>query len=210
MKKDDFKPILITSLFVVLQLVIYKFCVFIEAEPTLIGNAIDNRISFNILGIIPYCSWFLLLFIVPFIIYKKDKRDFVKYIFCYFFMSLIGDIIYVIFPTTVIRPEVYGSGILYVLAKIVFRIDNPVLNCFPSLHCAVATLFVLMINKKKYPIHVRIIISTISLLVIPSTLLIKQHAFVDAVSGVILAIIVYLLSSKMKKVQNGLYRYFKL
>ena len=68
------------------------------------------------------------------------------------------------------------------------------MNCFPSLHCAMSTLFILFIleikNVKKI---VKITITLISILIMISTLYTKQHVFIDLISGDILAITTYIV-----------------
>ena len=183
----------------------------VRNNPFLIGSALDSKIPFNIIGIIPYCIWYFFLFIIPFIYYRKDKKVYIKYLICYVLMSLVGDIIYFIYPTYVNRPAIEGSGILYYMAKIVFAVDNPPVNCFPSLHCAIAVLWILFTTKEiKLKWYYKVSIIIISLLIIPSTLIIKQHVIIDTVVGVILSLIIYIVISKLKINYNKIISSLKL
>lgn len=201
------KPLLISALAVIGQLTIYKLSVVFQNNPTLIGNNIDNKIPFIIYFIIPYTIWYILLFLMPIIIHKKDKKDFTRYIITYLSISLFADIIYIIYPTTIIRPEITNTpNILYSITKIIFTIDTPIRNCFPSLHCAVSTLWILFIlEKNKYNTKTKIITILINILIILSTLFIKQHVLIDAISGILLAIIIYYIIKQNKTITNKLH-----
>lgn len=199
--KEYLKPLIITILAVLFQCTLYMLCKLIAPQPTLIGNSIDNKIEFNIFFIIPYIFWYVLLFIMPLIFYKKDKKDFIRYILVYLTVSVLADIIYIFYPTTIIRPEISpDQSILHFITNIIFQIDTPPENCFPSLHCAVSFIWILfIIEKTKYKSISKILTISISLLVIISTLFIKQHVFIDTISGIALAIIGYIIIKLLKK-----------
>lgn len=194
MKKIEIKPVITTVLLITFQSLMYLISRLFESHHHLIGNTIDTKIPFNIWFMIPYCLWYILIFIVPYFLYKKDKDNFIRYIYSYIICTLIANIIFVVYPTTVARPEITGKGILEFITSFIFKIDNPPMNCFPSLHCAMSMLFILFIleikNVKK---NVKITITLISILIMISTLYTKQHVFIDLISGVILAIITYII-----------------
>ena len=194
MKKIEIKPVITTVLLITFQSLMYLISRLFESHHHLIGNTIDTKIPFNIWFMIPYCLWYILIFIVPYFLYKKDKDNFIRYIYSYMICTLIANIIFIVYPTTVARPEITGKGILEFITSFIFKIDNPPMNCFPSLHCAMSMLFILFIleikNVKK---NVKITITLISILIMISTLYTKQHVFIDLISGVILAIITYII-----------------
>ena len=194
MKKLELKPILITIGLIAFQGLIYLLTKLLEGEPHLIGNSIDLKIPFNVYAIIPYCLWYILLFLIPYILYKKDKTVFSKYCLSYIFMSLIANIIFVIYPTTVIRPEIEGKSFIELITRFVFWIDTPILNCFPSLHCAISMLWILFIYKlKETNIYFKIFVFIASITIMASTLILKQHVFIDLVSGDIIATTIYVV-----------------
>lgn len=194
MKKIEIKPVITTVLLITFQSLMYLISRLFESHHHLIGNTIDTKIPFNIWFMIPYCLWYILIFILPYFLYKKDKDNFIRYIYSYIICTLIANIIFIVYPTTVARPEITGKGILEFITSFIFKIDNPPMNCFPSLHCAMSMLFILFIleikNVKK---NVKITITLISILIMISTLYTKQHVFIDLISGVILAIITYII-----------------
>ncbi len=194
MKKIEFKPILVTIGLIAFQSFCYLITKLIEGDPHLIGNSIDLQIPFNIYAIIPYCIWYILLFIVPYVLYKKDKTLFSKYCLTYIFMTIVANIIFVIYPTTVVRPVIEGSSFIELITRFIFWIDTPILNCFPSLHCAISMLWILFITTSKNTnIYFKLFIFIISITIMASTLILKQHVFIDLVSGDIIATVIYIV-----------------
>lgn len=208
--KKEFLPIFVIIMAVIVQLVLYKISILLQGKSINVMMNIDDKIPFNEVAIIPYALWYILLFLVPFIIYKKDKKDFIKYLAIWICMDFIADIIYIIIPTTVSRPKLICDNILCSMTNIVYFIDTPIRNCFPSLHCSTAVIWFLFMFNKKYDNKYRIPIIIISLLVPISTLVIKQHAFIDAVGGISYGILIYSLANIFHKLQDFLYKNIKL
>lgn len=199
-KKIEYKPLILTVALIAFQSLCYFISKLLGGNPTLIGGVIDNKIPFNIWFIIPYCIWYLLIFLIPYYLYKKDKNIFTKYFLAYSLSTFIANIIFIAYPTCVDRPIVTGTSLIELMTRIVFWIDTPAQNCFPSLHCAVSMLFILyMFECKKAPMYLKILTTIMSILIMMATLFTKQHVFIDLVSGDILAIISYIIVGKFKK-----------
>ena len=197
MKKIEVKPLIVALLLIIFQSILYALSKVFCVTPHLIGNSIDDKIPFVLVFIIPYVFWYLMLFIMPYKMYQKDKTNFYKYIITTILIVVIANIIFICYPTIVNRPELTGNNILILLTKFIYSIDTPALNCFPSLHCGFSMLFILHIcTSRKQSNSFKIFTLISSILVMASTLLIKQHVFIDLVAGDILATIVYLIIRK--------------
>ena len=211
LEKIEIKPLITTVVLILIQTIMYFISKLFQGDPHLIGNFIDEAIPFNSWFILFYYLWYLLIFLVPYYLYLKDKNKFCKYIINYFFISLIANIVFLIYPSIVVRPEFETTGILTFLTNFIYWIDTPAINCFPSLHCAISMLFILTIcTSKKANLKFKIFIFISSILIMFSTLFTKQHVFVDLVSGDILAFIVYLIFRNNKKIVNKLHELLKL
>ena len=211
MKKIELKPILITILLVSLQGATFFLLKPFQSEPYLIGGFIDKMIPFNIISVIPYYIWYLLLVIVPYILYLKDKKSFIKYCLSYIFVVLIADIIFMITPSIVERPVIYGNDILSLMTKFIYWADNPPLNCFPSIHCAISCLFFLYIASSKYTNNIeKMVISFISVLIMISTLTIKQHVLIDLIVGDGIAMLVFMFINKETRLSKLFKKLFKI
>lgn len=201
MKKIEVKPLIVALLLIIFQSILYALSKVFCVTPHLIGNSIDDKIPFVLVFIIPYVFWYLMLFIMPYKMYQKDKTNFYKYIITTILIVVIANIIFICYPTIVNRPEISGNNILILLTKFIYSIDTPALNCFPSLHCGFSMLFILHIcTSRKQSNSFKIFTLISSILVMASTLLIKQHVFIDLVAGDILATIIYLIIRKDIKI----------
>lgn len=201
-KKLEIKPIITTISLVCIQSILYFISKLLQGDLNLVGNVIDTKIPFVPAFFIPYCIWYLMIFIIPYYLYCKDKDKFIKYTMAYILCSMIGNIVFISYPSTVARPTVTGTDIFSLIAKFIYWIDTPT-NCFPSLHCAISMLFILYIcENKNTNIITKISVCIISVLIMLSTLFTKQHVVVDFISGDILALIVYLIVKPSKKLPN--------
>ena len=79
-KKLELKPLLISVGLVIFQSIFFFTAKLLQGEPHLIGSAFDHNTPYISFFILIYCSWYLLLFIVPYYFYKKDKDTLYKYI----------------------------------------------------------------------------------------------------------------------------------
>lgn len=198
MKKIEFKPLILTVALIAFQSICYFVSKLLGGSPHLIGGFIDDKIPFNMWFIIPYCIWYVLIFLIPYYIYKKDKDLFVRYIVSYTLCTIVANIIFIVYPTYVDRPVVSGNGVLEFITKVVFAVDTPPQNCFPSLHCAVSMLFVLyMFRCKECPLHWKVCTFIIAIMIMVGTLFVKQHVLIDLISGDVIALFIYLVVSKI-------------
>ena len=211
MKKINLKPIIITVILIVVQTIIFVLTRLIQGSPYVVGSFIDDAIPFNIMAVIPYSSWYFLLFIVPYILYVKDRKNFIRYSLAYTLVVLISNVIFVLIPSTVVRPPVTGKNILELMARLIFWIDNPPLNCFPSLHCGISCLWFLYVTYSKETNNLeKLLISFISVLIMISTLVIKQHVLVDLICGDGIAILAFIFINKDKVLYDYFKKLFKL
>lgn len=203
MKKIEVKPIIIAILLIVFQSILYTLSKVFCITPHIIGNKIDSLIPFTLIFIIPYVFWYLMLFIIPYKMYKKDKNNLYKYIITNVLTVIVSNIIFIAYPTMVIRPELTGTNILYKITEFIYWIDTPALNCCPSIHCSFSMLFILhILDSKKQTKKFKIFTLITSILIMASTLLIKQHVLIDLILGDIIATIIFLIIRKETKLTN--------
>ena len=203
MKKIEVKPIIIAILLIVFQSILYALSKVFCITPHIIGNKIDSYIPFTLIFIIPYVFWYFMLFLIPYKMYKEDKNNLYKYILTNVIVVIVSNIIFTIYPTMVIRPELTGTNILYKITKFIYWIDTPALNCCPSIHCGFSMLFILhILSSKKHTKKFKIFTLITSILIMLSTLFIKQHVLIDLILGNIIATIVFLIIKKETKLTN--------
>ena len=159
---------------------------------------VDDRIPFFapfiIFYILAYVQW-----IINYLLIAREGKA-----FCYHF--IYGDVIsklfclvfFLFFPTTLVRPEVTGHSICDQLARLVYQIDAPV-NLFPSIHCLESWCCIhAALRMKKTPRWYLPITIVMSFCVFASTLLVKQHVFVDIFGGILVFEAGYYLARKIK------------
>ncbi len=94
------------------------------------------------------------------------------------------------------RPKVSDTGIFNYLIRFLYSVDIPD-NLFPSIHCVVCTLFMIAVmGEKRIPRWYKVCSYIMGVLIMLSTLTTKQHAVVDLVFGIALAIITYIFTSE--------------
>lgn len=110
---------------------------------------------------------------------------------------------FVVYPTTILRPEITGSGIWDELTKFIYYMDAPN-NLFPSIHCLESwTCFRGIMQIKRLPGWVAPVVLVFSLLVFVSTVCLKQHVVVDMVAAVFVVELGLWISRKIESRKNG-------
>lgn len=160
-------------------------------KTVVIQTFIDKCIPFSKYFVIPYICWYG--YIVFFLIYLCiiDGDMYFKLLSCVAAGFIISFIIFYFYPTTVPRPVIQDRDILDRLIILIYSRDNPV-NCFPSIHVLHALLVQIFVSKEQgFSKFTKSISFILCILIILSTLFIKQHYFMDVVSAVVLAYILY-------------------
>ncbi len=106
---------------------------------------------------------------------------------------LLSYIVYLLYQTYVPRPAVNGHDVFSSLVQWIYGHDQPY-NGMPSTHASGATI--LAVYYLSTSTRLGWLIAVFSLIVVLSTLFVKQHFILDAITGVALGLIVSVLSFK--------------
>jgi ketosteroid isomerase-like protein len=152
-------------------------------------SAFDAWFGFAPRAVWIYLSLFLLMPIAP--MQMQTRRQLGRYALGVVTMSLSADLLFLFWPTIVIRPvDEVGSSLYASLAIL----DLP-LNAFPSLHAAMAVYSALcceqIFSQIRRPLLWRIIIWSWVMIIIWAMLATKQHVALDAIGGIVLGVAVY-------------------
>lgn len=138
---------------------------------------------------VPFIPWmiFIYLGVFPYIMISGifcKKYEHIRNMACAVIALILSStIFYIIFPTTMPRPEIDSvPGFTGWLFKILRGADRPN-NVFPSLHVS-AVVLISLINAHHFPKSKWLGIFAV-LAVSASTLFVKQHAVVDILGGAI-------------------------
>ena len=157
-------------------------------------------VTFDFEKMIPYISffaifyimWYILLFLSPIIIYKFNNNVLKEYFITYLICTLISTLIFILFPTMIVRPEINSNTFFDKLVNYIYINDTPAINCFPSLHTLYSIVWIKYIGfNNKVNNITKIIINIICILIILSTLFIKQHSFIDLIGSMLVFVLGY-------------------
>ncbi len=152
---------------------------------------IDQSVPFE-----PEFVWLYLLY-YPFcfapIILLTNIDTFRRIALAYLFEDVIAFIVFIVYPTKMIRPDIVVNSISTEALSLVYKVD-PGFNVFPSLHVANSLLVALIFYR--YNKKLGILFILIAVLISISTLYVKQHYLLDIFAGVIDALVVYAIVFK--------------
>ena len=151
-----------------------------------VSLAIDRTIP-----LIPEWSWiYEMLFIFPIflVIFLETVEEVKRVGFAIIMCDMVAYPIFLMFPVMSIRPEVSMNTASEVILNFIYYVDLPT-NCFPSLNVAVSMVSAFAIYNKTRLNGIWAII--LGFLISLSTLLTKQHYFLDVISGFLLATFTY-------------------
>lgn len=206
LKENKNRIIILFGAFI-FQTLIYFITKLFQNNPVYLNNAIDDRIPFIPSFVIFYVMWYLFLILIPLLILKYNKKVFDKYIVVSIVYAILEGIIFILFPTTMNRQPLVVTDISTWVVDIIYKVDTPVCNLFPSAHCAFSILFIISIlDVKEVKKEYKILIIISSLLIILSTLFIKQHVVIDVLGALLIVPIYYILRKrKINLEESGIY-----
>ncbi len=161
-----------------------------QHNPVYINYYLDDKIPFWGWLVYVYNLFYPFCLLAFILLYFKDKKAYFKGAISCIMGFLICDIIFLFIPTIMYRPVTPNyDPITNFLLKVTFFFDEPPLNCFPSLHCLFCFQVIFSYIKSKCTITRKTWIILFSLLIIASTLFIKQHYIFDVIAALLVCII---------------------
>ncbi len=148
---------------------------------------------FIVFYVLAYLQW-----VVGFVMIARDSRE-----LCYEYFA--GEIIakgicflfFVLYPTMMIRPEIVDGNVFDWMTSVIYQIDQPN-NLFPSIHCLESWIIArAAFKQKKTSKAYAYVMLILTILVFASTVLVKQHVFVDIIGGIAVVEIGLFLSRKI-------------
>ena len=111
--------------------------------------------------------------------------------------KLLCFVCFLVFPTAMQQPEVTGGGVFCALTRLIYWHDEPNM-LFPSIHCMDSWFcFRGAMRTDCLPRWYRVFTLVFALLVFASTVLVKQHVFLDVVGGVAVIELGLLISDRL-------------
>ncbi|NLK22303.1 MAG: phosphatidic acid phosphatase [Epulopiscium sp.] len=149
-------------------------------------HPIDSHIPFVPIMVVPYLFWYV--FITASLVYLgfNCKEDFYRLALFMFTGMTLSFVIFIIFPNgQKLRPVITDTDVFSRLIALIYSTDNPT-NSAPSMH-VIDTMAVYIALKKNQTLNkiksFQAASFIISVLIIISTVMIKQHSILDMMYG---------------------------
>ena len=161
----------------------------------LIHTFADDYIPFNELFIIPYFLWFLFVPAAVVLSILSGRKDFCR---TFTFLS-VGMTFFLIVSTVypngaLLRPSVFPRNNVFTGMVMSLYSTDTATNLFPSIHVynSLGAMFAIL-KSQKYEDKklLRISSVTICVLIILSTVFLKQHSVFDVITGLLMAAVMY-------------------
>ena len=171
---------------------------------------LDDKIPFLEIFIIPYLGWFAYcaIFFVMFLL-MYDMEDFFKnaaFLFtgmtAFLIISSIWPNIQYLRPVVMPRDNVFTAMVSHL-----YMTDTPT-NLWPSIHVynAIGT-HIAVANSNRYGKGIKRFSLVFSILIVLSTMFIKQHSVIDVLGGILFAIVMNLVVYKSELIVNAYARH---
>ena len=171
---------------------------FLESDPyshySEIYCRLDDLIPFCEFFIIPYFLWFA--FLIGMMIYGLlfDVEAFKNYMYFTIITYTATAIIYAVFPNAQgLRPTEFARDNIFVDTVLRLYSFDTNTNVCPSIHVlgSLAVLFSAWHSKHLRRVWMRAAILTLTLLIIASTVFLKQHSIIDVAAALVLSALAY-------------------
>ena len=150
-------------------------------------GAIDGIIpvipAFSIIYVIAFPFWYITYFLIC----RSDRERCWRLVITDVAAKTLCGVIFILLPTTNVRPEITGTGIGDTILGFIYESDVPD-NLFPSIHCLESWICFLAIrDEEKVHVWIKTSAFILAFLICLSTVFTKQHVFVDLIAGVFIA-----------------------
>ncbi len=183
----QYRHIIVFSAYLCQIFFIYKAIQLLPLGGHQLKLPLDDSIPLIPIFILPYYLFGIVIFL-PFLFSWKSKDTFYKVSLSFFWTSSIANLIYLVYPTYVLRPDIDGNDLLSAMIRFIYFVDGPT-NLFPSGHVA----FSLLANLVIFEMHKKTALWMLPLtfFIVVSTVFVKQHYTLDILGGIVLALLVY-------------------
>lgn len=160
---------------------------FTTASVRTLSSPLDTRIPFVPISILPYLSFFVLIIWTLLSFLTGKVRLYRQMSYSIILVSIVTYSIYLSYQTRIVRPTVGEFGFIDNLVALLYSLDPPH-SSFPSLHSSLSTIIAL--SWVRSPSRFRYLVVCWSIIIVVSTVMVKQHHLLDALGGIALGVVV--------------------
>lgn len=152
-----------------------------------LANACDEMIPFIPSWSVIYLGCYFFWAFNAVLVAREGKKKWYRFVAAYVMAEFFCCAVFILFPTTMPRPEITGSGIFDQLMIIVYSADLPY-NLLPSIHCMLSWLVTRpLLGSVRVPGWYQVVSVFACVLIFLSTLFTKQHVMIDIPTGILVA-----------------------
>lgn len=173
-----------------------------EVEINIVSSKWDSLIPFCEYFVIPYFMWFVYIAftLIHFVFFCREKHESKRFIYSFCGGMTVFLLVSYIYPNGHnLRPELVGDSIFISMMRFLHWVDTPT-NILPSMHVFVTVACTIaLLRDKSLCRHkgFRQGILLCSILIILSTLFLKQHSVVDVILALLLNLVCYICFYKI-------------
>lgn len=178
-----------------------------NVEINIIHCALDDFIPFCEYFIIPYVLWYVFIVVTTwyFAFRCKNRKEYWQFVGTVATGMTIFLVVSYIYPNGQnLRPVLTDGNVFVQTVKLLYQIDTPT-NIFPSMHVFDAVACAMALYKNKECRKNKIFISGVwllTVLIVLSTMFIKQHSVIDVTSALVLCAVCYVIFYKIQYISN--------
>ena len=170
-----------------------------------IHTVIDDKIPFVEAFIVPYYLWFFYVSLtLLFFLVTLDVEEYYKN----FFFLITGMTLFLLISTFFpnmhhLRPIVMPRDNIFTsLVQIIYRKDTAT-NLWPSIHVynSIGTM-IAVLRSKRMKMPLKIASDILGVLIILSTMFVKQHSAYDVVTAILMAVFFYIFYYRTSAIEN--------
>lgn len=203
--RQNFKEIITTKLKTAMPMIIYAAvyltCFFIIEHLNfgnyhIIQSSLDDKIPFCEYFIIPYFLWFVYMSVTLILLLFVDEPTFKKTCAALMLGMTLFLIVSIVYPNELmLRPEVLPNTNLFSqITALLYTIDTST-NVLPSLHVYNSLIAMIGILESRKSVFRRGSVKSgaviLTILIILSTLFLKQHSVIDMAAGCVMGAVFY-------------------
>ncbi len=188
-------PAAVQVLLLSVQGVSYLLIQRIQGEFHDMSRPVDKKIPLIPQSVYIYAMWYPLLFFYPIYLYSLSRAVWLVYLMAIGLNVIVSLVIYALYPTSFQRPEPPDSMLSGKILRLLYVLNYRGLNCMPSMHCS--QCFIILLSacfcgmSGVMPALPAIGVGILSLLIVESTVLTKQHVIMDMLAALPIGIVCY-------------------
>lgn len=160
----------------------------------IIHVTLDDMIPFCEYFIVPYLLWFPYVLLTIIYLGREDLKEYKKFIYSLGIVSTLFLIISMLFPNGHdLRPIITGDNIFIRMVEALHVVDTPT-NILPSLHVYVSVVCATTLSRNpkiRDKKMVYIFSNVLAILIVLSTMFLKQHSVVDVGLALVFNYLIY-------------------